>query len=185
MEKEISRQLFHIFVGLIALGILALFGRGYLIAAVFVVLIIGSLLINFRLLGKKIFFVEWFEKRFERDNVPFSGWGSACYAAGVLLIATFIGNTDKISAAIFVLAIGDAFSTIIGRLGKHPLPYNKNKTVEGLLAFFITSLPAFLFIGPLIIPLAALAAIFESLPLPIDDNITVPIISTLFFLVIK
>ena len=36
------------------------------------------------------------------------------------------------------LSFGDGFATLIGRFyGKHPLPWNKEKTFEGYLAFFV------------------------------------------------
>jgi dolichol kinase len=43
------------------------------------------------------------------------------------------------------LIIGDSFAGIIGyTFGKHRLPYNKNKTIEGSLAFFTSTLIAYL-----------------------------------------
>ncbi len=185
MERETRRQLFHIIVGLIALGLLLWYGRMFTLTVVFFILIIGTALINARLMGKKIFLVDWFEKRFERDNAPFPGWGSACYATGVLVLLVFLGDINRIAAGIFVLAVGDAVSTLVGRRGTHPLPYNRSKTFEGLLAFVVFSLPAYFFIGPLVIPLALLAAIVETQPIPIDDNISVPLASVLFLLAIK
>jgi len=159
------------------------YSRTFMMAAVFFTIIIGTLLINARLLGRKIFIVDWFEKRFERSNAPVPGWGSACYAAGVLILLTSLPDIPRMSAGIFVLAVGDSFSTIVGRWGKLRLPYNRAKTLEGTLAFFISSLPAYYFIGIWAVPLAAIAALVESLALPIDDNLTVPMASAIFLLV--
>ena len=43
------------------------------------------------------------------------------------------------------LIIGDSFAGIVGyTFGKHKLPYNQNKTIEGSLAFFVLTLIAYL-----------------------------------------
>lgn len=183
MDKEDARQLFHAFVGLIALAILLLMGRGSAMAAVFVVIIIGVVLMNLRVRGFDIFPVRWFEESFERNGVPLPGWGSACYAAGVLLLIAFLSDVNAIAAGIIILALGDSVSTMIGRRGKHPIPYNKKKTIEGSAAFLIASLCSAYFIGVLAIPLAIIAAAVESLP-GIEDNLSVPIACVVFLLLV-
>lgn len=183
MDKENRRQLFHILVGIIALAVLLHFGRSFTTTATFFIIIIGTILMNLRLLGMKIALVHWFEERFERSDAPLPGWGSACYAAGVLMLLTFLGNVNEIAAAVFILAVGDGLSTIVGRKGRVKLPYNRGKTLEGALAFFVSSLPAWYFIGPAAIPLAAVAGLAETLP-KMEDNLVVPLVSIAFFLVV-
>ena len=183
MEREIERQLFHFLLGMAALLLLLQFGRGFMIGLVFFTIVIGTLLMNIRLRGGKIFFVQWFEKRLERPGAPLPGWGSACYAVGVLLLLTFLTSTNDIAASLLVLALADAISTIIGMRGKMALPYNRKKTVEGAAAFFISSLAAWYFIGPAAIPLALVATIAESLP-GLEDNLAIPVACVLFFLVV-
>ncbi|MEM2908952.1 MAG: hypothetical protein QXT05_00785 [Candidatus Bilamarchaeaceae archaeon] len=183
--KEINRQLFHIFVGVCALVILYAFGRGFFVGSAFVILLAGLILINQAYLGKKIGVVEWFIKNFERDQTIFPGWGSACYATGALLLGAFLHDQVEIAASMIILALGDGLSTIFGLLGRIPLPYNKKKTLEGTVALFFSSLLGYIFIGPLIIPAALIAALVESLPLPFDDNITIPVALIIFFLLVK
>lgn len=183
MDEELKRQIFHIVLGIVTLSVLLLFGRGFMVAAVFFTIIIGSLLINARLLGKKIILVEWFEKNFERPDVMFPGWGSACYAAGALIALTFLSDIGSIAAIIFILGIGDGIATVIGKKGRVKLPYNKNKTLEGTIAFFFASLPAYYFVGPLVIPLAIAGALVESIDFKIDDNLMIPIVCTALVLV--
>ena len=114
----------------------------------------------------------------------FPGYGSSWYVVGIILMALVIHDPNKIAAGIFVLAIGDAASTIFGMNGTHRCPYNERKTFEGSAAFFAFSLIAFIFIGWKAIPLALIAAIVESLPLPYDDNIVIPVVATSFFLIV-
>ncbi len=183
-KSETERQLLHVVVGLLAIVFVMQFGRGMLMGAVFFVIMIGLLLVNMTLLGKKIGLVEWFIKHFERNNIPFPGWGSACYATGVLLVASFIEDQNAVIAAIFIMAVGDGVSTLIGRRGRIKIPYNKKKTLEGTTAFFLFSLLGYLFVGEIILPIALIAAVVESLDLPVDDNLSLPVALTFLFLVI-
>ena len=70
MDRETARQIFHMAVGLCAVALLLTLGRGAMIVATFLIIIIGLLLINLRLLGFKIPIVRWFEERFERSDAP-------------------------------------------------------------------------------------------------------------------
>ncbi len=100
---------------------------------------------------------------------------------GTLLLALFISDANEIAAAILTLGLGDSAATIFGIRGVHPLPYNQRKTIEGSFAFLIFSLPSCLLIGWAGIPLALLTAVAESLPVPCDDNLLIPIAAALFF----
>ncbi|MBD3210483.1 hypothetical protein GF318_03830 [Candidatus Micrarchaeota archaeon] len=179
MDEELKRQVLHILVGIGAIACLLYFGRGFMIAAVFFTIIIGTVLINARLLGKKIGIVQWFERHFERPGVLFPGWGSACYAAGVLIPLAFLLDTSGIAAIVFILAVGDGVSTAVGRRGRITLPYNEKKTLEGSIAFLLASLPAYYFIGEAVFPLALIGALVEGIDFGIDDNLMIPIACTL------
>ncbi len=183
-SREDARQLFHILVGIGALSTLLLFGRGFMLAAVFFIILAGTLLMNARLLGRKVALVQWFEERFERLDAPLPGWGSACYAAGALVAISSLSDASQIAAVIFVLGIGDGLSTLAGLRGRLRLPYNPRKTLEGTLAMFLSSLAAYAFVGPLALPLALIAALAETIP-GIDDNLTIPIACAAFFLVVS
>ncbi|NYZ77086.1 hypothetical protein H0O02_02100 [Candidatus Micrarchaeota archaeon] len=182
-NREFRRQTIHLLLGLLAVAVLLLYGRGFLIAFTFFTVIIGLFLVNLSLRGKKISLVEWFIRNFERDEVLFPGWGSACYATGVLLIATFLSDVNAIAASLVIIGVGDSVSTLVGMRGRIRFPYNRKKTLEGSIAFFLSSLPAYLFVGAAIIPAALIAAFVESLDLGMDDNITVPVAAVLFFLI--
>jgi len=184
MNEEVKRQIVHITIGLGALAFLFLFGRGIFIGAVFFTILFGLILINRLYLGTKLPFIDWFIKNFERKDVQFPGWGSACYATGVLLVSCFVTNINFIAASLIIIALGDGIATIAGKAGRMSIPYNKKKKLEGSVAFFLSSLAGYLFIGPLIIPAAVVAMIVESLPIPMDDNLTLPIALIIFFMVV-
>jgi dolichol kinase len=172
---ELGRKLFHLFFGLFLISILMDLGRGNLIIFLAAFLAAGSMMIVLMSLGWRIPVADWFEDKFEREEVRFPGYGAFWFVVGALLIAIFLQSTDEIAAALLVLAAGDSAATIFGVLGKHHLPHNQNKTVEGSVAFFVFSLSASIFVGWMAVALAALGTAVESLDVQVDDNLLIPV----------
>ncbi len=80
--------------------------------------------------------------------------------------------------SIAVLTLGDSFASIFGKsFGKTPHLLNRDKTLEGTICGFIGAfLGSILFMTPMKALVAVAAGMFaESLPLPIDDNLVVPL----------
>lgn len=184
MEKEDKRQLIHISIGIAAIILFMLMPRGYFVGGIIVIVLSGLLLVNLRFLGMKIGIIEAMVGLFERENVRFAGWGSACYAMGVLIISSFLTEPAPIIAGIIILAFGDGMASIAGKRGRIKLPFNKNKTLEGMAAFFVFSLPAYFFIGSIAVIIALICAIVESMDFGWDDNLTIPIAYVLAYMVI-
>ncbi|MDA8189313.1 MAG: hypothetical protein M0T85_14335 [Dehalococcoidales bacterium] len=89
---------------------------------------------------------------------------------------------DVAVAALFFSAVGDAMAATVGeRFGRRKLG---KKSLEGTAAFFVSALVVgcILILAGLRLSWAAVAAgalvaaIVELLPIPIDDNLTVPVI---------
>ena len=179
--RETSRQLFHAGLGIFLILFLLYFGKIYTIYLLSGALFVGFLFINLSTRGIKIPIISNFLTFFERKTARLPGYGSAWYVVGLLICCLLIPNINQIAAAILVLALGDAAATLVGAKGKIPLPYNSKKTIEGSIAFFLASLTSFIFIGWYAVPLAAIAALVESLPWKIDDNLTIPIACSIFF----
>jgi HAD superfamily phosphoserine phosphatase-like hydrolase len=103
------------------------------------------------------------------------------FAFGIIL-TLILFPTPINYASITILTFGDGFATIFGKLlGKTKLPYNKAKNLEGsFFGFLFAFFGALAFLTPMKAFLGALTGIIiESLPLPINDNITIPIASAL------
>ena len=111
------------------------------------------------------------------------------YSMGLLLT---ILSFPKIIAvvAIYTLAMADPLSAIIGiKYGKHPI--FENKSIEGSAAFFIATflciyLPFHFYVGiswgknlMFSFILAILMTFFEMLPSRLDDNLTIPIVTSI------
>ena len=131
----------------------------------------------------------------EREEVKHTspGKGTFRFFMGVLAAMLIFGSVLNapffiVGSGILVLALGDSMSTLAGkRLGARKLPYNRDKSVEGTLAGAAYALVGVLLYLTLLqgvaIPEAAKLAfaasaagmLVESLPLGIDDNLTIPL----------
>jgi HAD superfamily phosphoserine phosphatase-like hydrolase len=100
------------------------------------------------------------------------------YFAIGILITLLLFPAPVSSAAIAIFALGDSTASLFGGLiSKKPLPFNKGKTLEGSLAgFFFAFLAGSFFISPVKALIgAAVAMAIECLPLPVNDNILIPL----------
>jgi dolichol kinase len=99
------------------------------------------------------------------------------FAVGILL-TLIIFPTPASSAAVAIFTIGDSTASIFGKMfGKTELSFNKGKTLEGsLIGLASAFLAATIFVSPLKAFAGALVAmVIESLPLPLNDNLIVPL----------
>jgi uncharacterized protein (TIGR00297 family) len=112
--------------------------------------------------------------------------------AVVLLILLFPDRPDIAAAAWGVMAFGDGAATLVGRrAGGGRIPWNREKSIAGSLAFVVAGGAAgvflawwcrpavtpppymwFSFVAPLLAVIVAAAV--ETLPIRLDDNISVP-----------
>lgn len=100
--------------------------------------------------------------------------------ASITLTYLFFENPIS-SMSVLAFALGDGIGGLFGRLyGKTKLPYNKNKTVEGTALELLTLIALFfvatrsLFQSLLV---SVLLTLYETLPLPINDNLFYPLIA--------
>jgi phosphoserine phosphatase len=109
------------------------------------------------------------------------------FALGILLtLLLFPAPASYAGIAVFVL--GDSTASLIGgTITKKPLPFNRSKTLEGTSAGFLFAfLAACAFVSPWIaLVAAAVGMTVEFLPLPINDNLLMPLVTglVLMFLV--
>lgn len=138
--------------------------------------------------------------RFVRDVNPRLGQGALFYALGVLLlICSFPARVDLAAAAWGILAGGDGLAALAGRAwGRRRLPWNRGKSVVGSIAFVIGGLimgvalawsvrhavapePSLKFLILATLAAVIASALVETLPVRLDDNLSVPAASALVF----
>lgn len=172
VTNETLRKSIHIVFGF---GAFALkFLPWYVAAGVCVAAIVSNWLVLHRVVGRGV-------ARHERGFDV----GIMLYPTMVLaLVVVFRERMVFAAIAWAMLAFGDGIATLAGKsIRIAPLPWNRDKSWGGFLACFVFSAIAGIavaywmdFRAPVVVMIAALAAtIVESLPLGVDDNLTVPL----------
>jgi len=119
--------------------------------------------------------------------------GIILYPIAVLILILVFRDNLMIAGTVWaILAFGDGAATLVGRATNGPrLPWNREKTLLGFLAFIEIGLPFAFVVSLAISPLSGpfvyvrflfvmvttiCCAIVESLPLRLDDNLTIPFV---------
>lgn len=183
---EHHRKIFHVVVGLAFALFGWLVGVDNAALAVLVVLVVGMVLMNARLLGSREPFTDFLMEKLDRTtHLPAKG--AFFFALGALFSYTFFRPAALGLAAIAIVAAGDGAATLVGIHGTHKLPWHPKKTWEGTFAFFaaaaIASTPLVGFVNASLF--SAIAAIAESFAIDLDDNIGIPVVLWLASLLIK
>lgn len=104
------------------------------------------------------------------------------YFAFGILLTLLLFPAPASYAAIAIFTFGDSTASLIGgTISKKPMPFNRSKTLEGSLGgFFFAFLGGLVFVSPWIALVgAAIGMTVEFLPLPINDNLLIPIATAL------
>jgi dolichol kinase len=173
--KELFRQLIH------ASGVFIVV-LGYFISPDSLILLAALIMFLVVLLFEldKKYQIPIFSYIFKRCKRRDDERGFIYFFLGIILtLIIFKFNMPVANAAILILLFGDSASTIIGRkYGKTRIPFKKDKTVEGSLAFFMVGLTLALTQVPLLPAfLGVLAGVLAEAYSPIDDNIPIPLVS--------
>jgi farnesol kinase len=195
LEKMLRRKLVHILAGLVFMLPWPLFSMSpyakYM--AAFAIVANGLRMIG---LGLGLLKNDALVKAISREGDKRELLKGPLYYAISITVATvcFWRNSPVGAAAVANLCAGDGFADIMGRnYGIEKLPYNHSKSYIGSLAFFaaasLASMGCTLYFASFgyfeatwqtyltTIAVSLCAAIVESLPLPIDDNLTVTFIA--------
>lgn len=177
------RGLLHIVVGL-SIPIAALFlPRIVLLISLGVVtfILLTVELLRFKVPSINRVFLRFYKPLLREKEI--SHLTGASYLFSASLLAFLVFPRDIAVLAISFMAVGDAVAALVGkRIGKRKL---LGKTLEGDLASFISCLAVgFIFYSAgLELPLltivvgSVVAAIVEAVPIPINDNLTIPLLS--------
>ena len=191
-----DRRLFHLsaasVIPLLGLAIGYEYALGMAIMAT--VVLVGGEVARFLIPGVNAWFIEWLGmllKPGERRQIT-----APTYLAVTSLVVLLLFNLEIASLALLFLALGDPVAGLIGkRFGR--LRWNvwfstgfagaSSKSVEGAIAFLAASLSIamllwtkdiYFTLWPAAIG-ASVAALVEFLPIPLEDNATVPVFSAL------
>jgi farnesol kinase len=181
---ERARKAAHVLSNLSACLAILILGPQTTSYLVLLALFVGIPVMHLTVMGIKVPGIEgWLKKVGRVGETP--GEGPLYNALGILFALGLLRSNPLAAVAVILMfGLGDGLATYTGTTyGKHKLPWNRNKTMEGTLGFMAGAMCALL-IMPVSATLlvAALAAIVESLPLKLNDNITLPVVlSSLFY----
>jgi len=95
------------------------------------------------------------------------------------LLSLLVFKPLPASIAIYILAFGDSFSSLVGKtLGRIPMPYTRGKSVEGSLTCFTASLVSAYAMSRKLaasLAIAAVSTFVEAAPTKDWDNILLPL----------
>ena len=178
-KNEILRKIIHIsgfFVPLLC----SVVGLPIVIMAIFAVTIFYAISEWARIKGKNFPRVTSITLRAVRKEELGIFVASPVFFALGILLTLLLFPSPVSSAAITIFAVGYSTASIFGRIfGKTRLFFNRKKTLEGsLIGFAFAFLAGTVFVSPLMALVGAVVAmLFESLPLPLNDNVVVPLVT--------
>ncbi len=187
---EVSRQILHIVSGLWALCL-------RWVGPIPLILLAGAaLLFNLWLLPRIGGRWLWRPEEIARGRAV----GVVIYPLTVLILLLVFFKRPEVAAAGWgLLAFGDGAATLVGsRWGRVALPWNRDKSWTGFLAFFVVGWAAVTLLVAWTVPgkyemgflmvtgavVALLAGLLESAPQRLDDNLAAPLVAALFLLCI-
>ena len=186
---EISRKFLHIFSLIIPLSYLWIFKDKSLVLALLLILSIFSILIEFfRFKIEKInnIFKKFFNFMLRKNELKGSITGATWLIIGNLITIYLYPIYIAVPALIF-LSIGDSFAALFGQ--RIPKLKIGNKSIIGTLAGIFSSLSIALLVNQAlpthVLVIGALTAMLvELIPLPLNDNLTIPILSGFIMIII-
>jgi acyl phosphate:glycerol-3-phosphate acyltransferase len=182
--KHIGRKLYHLLGGLGLLSLYYLLGRprALICYGIITVVVLAIEITRLRIPAFNQFLFDRFGN-FIRKNESNKFTGTVPYVLGIGLSLLFY-RTDIATAAICFLAFGDVAATAVGeRYGRTKIA--GQKSLEGTLAFvavavtvgFLLPLAGIHLLFGLVLAGAITAAAAELVPLPINDNLVIPLVS--------
>lgn len=181
--KHIGRKLYHLLGGVGCLSLYYILGRerALIFYTMLFAVVLGLDLMRLRIPSINRFIFSKFGS-FIRPSEEHKLTGTAPYILGIGS-SLYLYRTDIATAAVCFLAFGDVAATTIGeRYGRTKIG---DKSLEGTIAFVVAALLAG-FLLPLagvsvmrtvILTGAIVAAGVELLPLPVNDNLSIPLVS--------
>ncbi len=125
------------------------------------------------------------------ETRPLAWTGIVSYPVSVLALVLLFGRRMEVVGAVWaIMALGDGFASIGGEALRGPaVPWNSGKTWSGFFAFIAAGTAGSFLLGSWINPslpelkvllicaaTATVGAVVETLPIGLDDNISVPLI---------
>ncbi len=175
--NELIRQLSHLGFGILIAALIYLAPQYIVVAILSTSVFLGFLFSDAIIRGYSIPLISVIVGHLERD-VEYPGKGTLVFLLTALFV-TAVFPYPVAAVSILVLAVLDSVSTIAGvACGRHII--YKNKSAEGTAAGIIAAFVVLqFFIHPWIALFTSVIAGITELYSPVDDNMTIPLITAL------
>ena len=181
-RNEISRKAIHLFASVIPLGYYLVIPDRWLVLKILFLCSVFSIAIE---LGRKrvprleLFFNRWFYFMLRKHESRGKTTGATWLLIGSCITIGLFPKEIAVPALLF-LTVGDTFAAIVGIT--FPMGRIKGKTISGSITGLILSLAVILpimhDINAEILILGGVAAmLIELSPIPLNDNLTIPVLS--------
>jgi dolichol kinase/phosphoserine phosphatase len=132
-----------------------------------------------RLEGKQLPLISAITRHAASQSELYGFAAAPLYFAFGILFTLILFPAPASYAAVAMFCLGDSAASLLGGLISTSLPFNKGKTWEGSLGGFIFAFLIGLYFlpPPLALIGAGIAMTVEVLPLPVNDNVLVPVIT--------
>ncbi len=176
-RNDLTREFIHgsgFFVPLLAI----MFGIPLVALFICVVIVLYSVSEFARIRGKNLPFFSAITRQAASQSELCEFTLAPLYFAFGILLTLLLFPAPSSYAAIAIFALGDSTASLIGgTLTGKPLPYNRAKTLEGTLGgLFFAFLAGCVFVAPwMALAAATVGMLVEYLPLPINDNLLIPL----------
>lgn len=182
-DIEVKRDVVHIGLGIVVFAVFLAFNFYNAVLVTIALIFIGYIynsLLGTRRAGRLFSVLN----RLERAESLY-GLGALYLGVGVALLMGFVHDQHFILIGISALFFADPLATIVGMNIKGPkLPHSKKKSLFGSIAFFAAvSIMGFPFIGLYSLLFGAFLALVESFDTKVDDNIVIPVVMILLYIV--
>lgn len=172
-HHEGARKFSQIMLGSLIFALAWTWGVQATLGLLFVVVLGGIITFYLKLMGIAIPVADELLDLMERPGAP-PGFGALTFCAGLILSLALLPPQLGL-VSIILLTLSDSAAALIG--AGHPirLPHNPDKSYAGSASFVLLAvLPAFFLAGWAGLVMVFIAAVIESLPTGIDDNLLIP-----------
>jgi dolichol kinase len=188
MKGEIFRRIIHacgIFVPLISIFI----GKTSTIGILAALSIIYSISEYLRSKGRTFPIINRITENAIRSGERTSAFAFAPLSLALGVSASLLIFPTPINyASIVIVCVDDVVaSTAGGAVGRNRIPYNSSKSVQGTILGMVTAfVVSLLFVSPILaLTGSVVGMLVESLPLRLNDNITIPILAGIAMVAVR
>ncbi len=186
-ERDLVREFIHIGGFFVSFACAHLVSRYVAASLIFLIMALYTVSETGRMFGKSLPIITYVTSKAAGESEFQEFVASPIFYALGIIISIVLFPDPICYVCVTVLTLGDGFARVFGeKFGSRRFPFNQAKNLEGTVGgFFLAFSGSLLFVNPAAALVAATAGMCaEALPLPVDDNLAIPLASGLALAVV-